>query len=84
MGGTAVGTGLNSPVGFGDDARRANSPKLTGFSDQDRTTTSSPRKERWIAWCARTTALQDTRRFRCFKIANDMRWLGSGPRSRDP
>ena len=44
MGGTAVGTGLNSPVGFGDEVA-ATLAKLTGFRSR-LLPTSSPRKAR--------------------------------------
>jgi fumarate hydratase, class II len=78
QGGTAVGTGLASPVGFAD-AVAAEIASLTGLPF-----TSAPNKFEALAahdamvfsHGAITTVAMS-----CFKIANDIRFLGSGPRS---
>jgi len=77
LGGTAVGTGLNAPRGFGERAARAIAD-LTG-----RPFVSAPNKFEALAahdalvgahGALRTLAGALT------KIANDVRWLASGPR----
>ena len=78
MGGTAVGTGLNSPPGFGDEVAEALT-QLTGFKIQtaENKFTAQGTLDRMVRAHAglKTTAVT------LFKIANDMRWLGSGPRT---
>jgi fumarate hydratase class II len=78
IGGTAVGTGLNAPDGFGELAA-AKIAELTGLPF-----TSAPNKFAALAshdaivfahGAIRTLAVS------LMKIANDIRWLGSGPRS---
>jgi fumarate hydratase, class II len=78
IGGTAVGTGLNSPAGFGEKAA-AKIAELTGLPF-----VSAPNKFAALAahdalvhahGALRTLAVS------LMKIANDIRWLGSGPRS---
>ncbi|MCC0011322.1 MAG: class II fumarate hydratase [Hyphomicrobiaceae bacterium] len=78
QGGTAVGTGLASPAGFAEKvAERV--AKITGLPF-----TSAPNKFEALAahdamvfsHGAITTVAMS-----CFKIANDIRFLGSGPRS---
>jgi fumarate hydratase class II len=78
IGGTAVGTGLNAPAGFGERAA-ARIAELTGLPF-----TSAPNKFAALAshdalifahGAIRTLAAS------LMKIANDLRWLGSGPRS---
>jgi fumarate hydratase class II len=78
IGGTAVGTGLNSPNGFGERAA-AKIAELTGLPF-----VSAPNKFAALAahdalvhahGAIRTLAVS------LMKIANDIRWLGSGPRS---
>ena len=78
MGGTAVGTGLNSPVGFGDAVAEQLS-KLTGFKIKtaDNKFTAQGTLDRIV----RAHAGLKTAAVTLFKIANDMRWLGSGPRT---
>ncbi|HUM17591.1 MAG TPA: class II fumarate hydratase [Candidatus Nitrosotalea sp.] len=77
LGGTAVGTGLNAPPGFGERAARRIA-ELTG-----RPFVSAPNKFEALAahdalvfthGALRTLAAALT------KIANDVRWLASGPR----
>ena len=77
LGGTAVGTGLNAPAGFGEEAAKAAS-ELTGHSF-----VSAPNKfhaltsrcELVFAHGALKALAGDL-----MKIANDVRWLSSGPR----
>jgi fumarate hydratase, class II len=78
IGGTAVGTGLNAPAGFGE-AVAERLAELTGLPF-----VSAPNKFAalaahdamvFAAGALSTLAVSLT------KIANDIRWLGSGPRS---
>jgi fumarate hydratase class II len=78
IGGTAVGTGLNAPAGFGEKVADKIA-ELTGLPF-----TSAPNKFAALAshdavvfahGAIRTLAVS------LMKIANDIRWLGSGPRS---
>ena len=77
-GGTAVGTGLNSPPGFAE-AVAAKVAELTGLPF-----VTAPNK---FAALASHDALvfasgaEATLAASLMKIANDVRWLGSGPRS---
>jgi fumarate hydratase, class II len=78
VGGTAVGTGLNSPDGFAE-AVAAKIAELTGLPF-----VTAPNK---FAALAAHDALvfasgaEATLAASLMKIANDIRWLGSGPRS---
>ena len=78
IGGTAVGTGLNSPAGFGDEVAGIIA-KLTGhpFTTAENKFVALGTLDRMVRAHAglKTTAVT------LFKIANDMRWLGSGPRT---
>ena len=77
IGGTAVGTGLNSPEGWGDKMATEVS-SLTGL-----TFTSAQNKfEALAAHDAVVESSGATKVLACalMKIANDIRWLGSGPR----
>ena len=78
MGGTAVGTGLNSPEGFGDEVA-AVIAKLTGypFKTAENKFAAQGTLDRMVRAHAGLKAAAVT----LFKIANDMRWLGSGPRT---
>src|SRR2546426_3959296 len=78
IGGTAVGTGLNAPAEFGESAA-TKIAQLTGLPF-----VSAPNKFAALAahdamvfahGAIRTLAVS------LMKIANDIRWLGSGPRS---
>jgi fumarate hydratase class II len=78
IGGTAVGTGVNAPAGFGEEAAQKIA-ELTGLPF-----TSAPNKFAALAahegvvmahGAVRTLATS------LMKIANDIRWLASGPRS---
>jgi fumarate hydratase class II len=78
IGGTAVGTGLNAPPGFGERVA-AKISELTGLPFR---AASNP-----FAALAAHDALAHahgalrTLAVSLMKIANDIRWLGSGPRS---
>jgi fumarate hydratase, class II len=78
IGGTAVGTGLNAPRGFGE-AASAKIAELTGLPFR--------RAANLFAALAAHDALVfasgalRTLAVALMKIANDLRWLGSGPRS---
>jgi fumarate hydratase, class II len=78
IGGTAVGTGLNAPAGFGE-AVAAEIAGLTGYPF-----VSAPNKfaaqgslDAMVAASAGLRGLAVA----LMKIANDIRWLASGPRS---
>jgi len=78
LGGTAVGTGLNAPPGFGERAARAIAD-LTG-----RPFVSAPNKFESLAAHDGLLAMHGALRTLAAaltKIANDVRWLASGPRS---
>ena len=78
QGGTAVGTGLASPVGFADLVAKKIAA-ITGLPF-----TSAPNKfEALAAHDAMlfTHGAITTVAMSCFKIANDIRFLGSGPRA---
>ena len=78
QGGTAVGTGLNAPVGFAEKVADRIA-KITGISF-----TSAPNKFEALAahdsMVFSHGAINATAAA-LFKIANDIRFLGSGPRS---
>jgi len=78
QGGTAVGTGLASPVGFAD-AVAAEIAGLTGLPF----TSAHNKFEALAAHDAMvfTHGAITTVAMSCFKIANDIRFLGSGPRA---
>ncbi|WP_433062335.1 class II fumarate hydratase [Dactylosporangium sp. CS-033363] len=78
MGGTAVGTGLNAPPGFDTDAAAAIAD-LTG-----RPFVTAPNKfaaQGSLDALVRASAGLRGIAVALFKFANDMRWLGSGPRT---
>jgi fumarate hydratase class II len=78
QGGTAVGTGLASPEGFADLVA-AKIAGITGLKF-----TSAPNKFEALAAhdaLVMTHGAITTVAMSCFKIANDIRFLGSGPRS---
>ncbi len=78
QGGTAVGTGLASPKGFAEKVA-ARIAAITGLPF-----TSAPNKFEALAAhdaMVMTHGAITTVAMSCFKIANDVRLLGSGPRS---
>ncbi|MBQ8141083.1 MAG: class II fumarate hydratase [Clostridia bacterium] len=78
LGGTAVGTGLNAPEGFGEAAARAVA-RLTGkpFVSADNKFHSLTSKDELVFAHGALKALAAD----MMKIANDIRWLASGPRN---
>jgi fumarate hydratase, class II len=78
LGGTAVGTGLNAPHGFGERAA-AKLAEWTGIpfrSHPNKFAALSAHDELVFASAALRTLAGSL-----IKIANDVRWLGSGPRA---
>jgi fumarate hydratase class II len=79
IGGTAVGTGLNAPDGFGaavvDELRQATG--LDALSEAPDHIEAQGARDGLVeaSGALRTVAVS------LFKIANDLRWLGSGPRT---
>ena len=78
LGGTAVGTGLNASVGFSEQAAKALG-QLTGYNIQ--TASNKFAAQATLDRMVRAHAALKTTAVTLFKIANDMRWLGSGPRT---
>jgi fumarate hydratase, class II len=78
MGGTAVGTGLNAPAGFGQDVA-TEIAGMTGapFKTAANKFTAQGTLDRLVRAHGGLKAAAVT----LFKIANDLRWLGSGPRT---
>ena len=77
IGGTAVGTGLNAPAGFAE-RMAAEVSRLTGHSFE-----TAPNKFESLAAhdaAVATSGALKTAAAALMKIANDIRWLGSGPR----
>ncbi len=77
LGGTAVGTGLNAPPGFAD-AVIARMAKRSGHP-------FVPARNRFEALAAKDAAVEASGALKTIaaslnKIANDLRWLASGPR----
>ncbi|BCP54403.1 fumarate hydratase class II [Kaistia sp. 32K] len=78
QGGTAVGTGLNAPIGFAEDVAAAIA-EITGLPF-----TSAPNKFEALAAhdaMVFSHGAINTVAASLFKIANDIRLLGSGPRA---
>jgi fumarate hydratase class II len=78
IGGTALGTGLNTPKGF---AKRAayELRNITGFKFK-----VNPVQAEGISShnaIVRTSAALRSLALTCMKMANDIRWMGSGPRA---
>ena len=79
LGGTAVGTGLNAPAGVRASASPRNSRALTGLPF-----VTAPNKFEALAAhdaLVHAHGALKTLAARLMKIANDIRWLASGPRS---
>lgn len=78
MGGTAVGTGINAPPDFGEKVA-AEIAKVTGqpFVSAPNKFAAQGSLDAMVAASAALRALAVA----LMKIANDLRWLGSGPRS---
>ena len=77
IGGTAVGTGLNAPMGFGEAVAERLSERIgLPFSSAPNKFQALAGHEPLAAAHGALTVLAGS----LFKIANDIRWLGSGPR----
>jgi fumarate hydratase, class II len=78
MGGTAVGTGLNAPAGFGEQVA-AQLASMTGapYVTAPNKFTAQGTLDRMVRAHGGLKAAAVS----LFKIANDLRWLGSGPRT---
>jgi fumarate hydratase class II len=77
IGATAVGTGLNAPKGFGEAVAARLSERLgTAFSSAPNKFQALAGHEALAAAHGALTVLAGS----LMKIANDIRWLGSGPR----
>ena len=80
LGGTAVGTGINTPTGFAADGDRRAAPTTTGLP-------LTEARDHFEAQGARDGARRGSRRscatiaVGLTKICNDLRWMGSGPRA---
>ena len=77
LGGTAVGTGLNAPRGFGEEAAKelADMTGLPFRSAENKFHALSSRDELVFSHGALKALAADL-----MKMANDIRWLASGPR----
>ena len=77
LGGTAVGTGLNAPKSFGEEAAKVVA-SLTGkpFVSEDNKFHALTSKDAVVFAHGALKALAAN----CMKIANDVRWLACGPR----
>ena len=76
IGGTAVGTGINAPDNFGSDVAEEISNSLgIKFSEVENHFTRQGSREEIVhlSGCLKAYAVS------IFKIANDIRWMGSGP-----
>ena len=76
IGGTAVGTGINAPENFGKDvaAEISNSLGINFFEVKNHFTRQGSREEIvHLSGSLKAFAVS------MFKIANDIRWMGSGP-----
>ncbi|MHA1614562.1 MAG: class II fumarate hydratase, partial [Candidatus Thorarchaeota archaeon] len=78
LGGTALGTGLNTPKGFAERAVKELG-KIVGFKF-----TVNPVLAEGISShiaIVRASAALRSLALTCMKMANDIRWMGSGPRA---
>ena len=76
IGGTAVGTGINAPNNFGSDVAEEISNSLgIKFTEVENHFTRQGSREEIVhlSGCLKAYAVS------IFKIANDIRWMGSGP-----
>ena len=78
LGGTAVGTGINCPAGFAQRAiERLNSDQSTGFVEAANHFEGNAARDGAVAASGQIKTIAVS----LSKIANDIRWLGSGPRN---
>ena len=78
LGGTAVGTGINAPKGFGG--------KVTALLAKDMGLPLTEARNHFEAQGARDALVEASGQLRTiaaslYKIANDLRWMSSGPRA---
>jgi len=78
LGGTAVGTGINAPAGFGG--------KVTALLAKDMQLPLTEARNHFEAQGARDALVEASGQLRTiavglYKIANDLRWMSSGPRA---
>ncbi len=78
LGGTAVGTGINTRPQFAGKVLR-NLSKLTGFTVSE--TTNHFQAQSTLDEVVETSGVLKTIAVSMLKIANDIRWLGCGPRA---
>lgn len=78
LGGTAVGTGVNMPLGFAEKVIA----KLANWLELDlRETTNHFQAQNTLDGAVHTSGALKTLAVSIMKIANDVRWLASGPRA---
>ena len=76
IGGTAVGTGINAPDNFGEDVAKEISKSLgINFVEVENHFTRQGSREEVVHLSGSLKAFAVS----MFKIANDIRWMGSGP-----
>jgi fumarate hydratase, class II len=78
LGGTAVGTGINTPTGFGG--------KVIGLLAQELDLPLTEARDHFEAQGARDALVEASGQLRTiavglYKVANDLRWMSSGPRA---
>ena len=78
IGGTAVGTGINTPTGFGG--------KVTGVLARELDLPLTEARNHFEAQGARDALVEASGQLRTiavglYKVANDLRWMSSGPRA---
>ncbi len=78
LGGTAVGTGINCPPGFVEHAlAQLNATLGTDFSEAQNHVEANAARDALVE----TSGMLKTMAVSLHKIANDIRWLASGPRN---
>jgi fumarate hydratase class II len=78
LGGTAVGTGINTPAGFGG--------RVTALLAEDLGLPLTEARDHFEAQGARDSLVEASGQLRTiavglYKVANDLRWMSSGPRA---
>jgi fumarate hydratase class II len=78
LGGTAVGTGINCPVGFAEHAiAHLNTALGTGFVEAHNHVEANAARDALVE----ASGMLKTIAVSLHKVANDIRWLASGPRN---
>ena len=76
IGGTAVGSGINAPNGFGSDVARVLQKSLNiNFQEAENHFSRQGSRDEIVQLSGTLKTLASS----LFKIANDIRWMGSGP-----